>query len=167
MGKKWYYKRCPQYTYCYHRDKPLKNCSSQLPGSPTPRPGWSPAAAGSTTSCFSFTGGTWAPSHHLVQQRCLPGCPWITRYSWQVTCDRRHTARHMSRVRRVRGGLRGPARLERVEVGEMVGARTKHGASIFSLEDIIDYCVWIWYLVKNDLFSLFAIHIVTGALGVG
>ena len=33
------------------------------------------------------------------------------------------------------------ARLERVEVGEMVGARTKHGASIFSLEDIIDYCV--------------------------
>ena len=33
------------------------------------------------------------------------------------------------------------ARLEWAEVGEMAGARTKHGASIFSLEDIIDYCV--------------------------
>ena len=22
------------------------------------------------TSCISFTGGTWAPSHHLVQPRC-------------------------------------------------------------------------------------------------
>ena len=34
-----------------------------------------------------------------------------------------------------------PARLEWAEVVEMIGARTKHGASIFSLEDIIDYCV--------------------------
>ena len=32
------------------------------------------------------------------------------------------------------------ARLEWAEV-VMIGARTKHGASIFSLEDIIDYCV--------------------------
>ena len=33
------------------------------------------------------------------------------------------------------------ARLEWAEVGEMAGARTKHGASIVSLEDIRDYCV--------------------------
>ena len=33
------------------------------------------------------------------------------------------------------------ARLEWAEVGEMAGARTKHGASIVSVEDISDYCI--------------------------
>ena len=41
------------------------------------------------TSCISFTGGTWAPSHHLVQPRCraqpLQSTAPVHRHRWHHT----------------------------------------------------------------------------------